>query len=145
MWHAESILKRVPGLDEWMNWIDCRGLKKAAVTNAPKENARVMLAALGMDNWFDEIILGENCKMPKPHPDPYLAALEKFGIEKDEALICEDSPSGTFRFPLACFPIFHLSCFQPPVPLAWPPFALTFVCCVLKHTSPLLPHTSPLL
>ena len=78
-----------------MEWIDCRGLKKAAVTNAPKENARVMLAALKMDKWFDEIILGEECAMPKPHPDPYLAALEKFGIKKDEALICEDSPSGT--------------------------------------------------
>ena len=81
-------------MSEWMHWIDCRGLKKAAVTNAPKENARVMLAALGMDNWFDEIILGENCKMPKPHPDPYLDAIKVLGVERDEALICEDSPSG---------------------------------------------------
>lgn len=91
---TESILERVPGLSEWMHWIDCRGLKKAAVTNAPKENARVMLAALGMDNWFDEIILGENCKQPKPHPDPYLDAIKILGVGKDEALICEDSPSG---------------------------------------------------
>lgn len=55
-----------------------------------------MLAALKMDKWFDEIILGEECAMPKPHPDPYLAALDKFGIKKDEALICEDSPSGMY-------------------------------------------------
>ncbi len=92
--YAESILERVPGLSEWMHWIDCRGLKKAAVTNAPKENARVMLAALGMDKWFDEIILGEDCKQPKPHPDPYLDAIKVLGVGKDEALICEDSPSG---------------------------------------------------
>ena len=79
-----------------MHWIDCRGLKKAAVTNAPKENARVMLAALGMDKWFDAIVLGEDCARPKPHPDPYLDGLKVLGgIEKDEALICEDSPSGT--------------------------------------------------
>jgi len=91
---VESILKRVPGLTEWMDWIDCRGLKKAAVTNAPAENARVMLLALGMDKWFDEIILGENCKMPKPHPDPYLDAIKVLGVKREEALICEDSPSG---------------------------------------------------
>ena len=78
-----------------MHWIDCRGLKKAAVTNAPKENARVMLAALGMDKWFDAVVLGEDCERPKPHPDPYLEGLRVLGIEKDEALICEDSPSGT--------------------------------------------------
>ena len=53
-----------------------------------------MLAALKMDKWFDTVILGEECPMPKPHPDPYLAALDYFGIKKDEALICEDSPSG---------------------------------------------------
>ena len=91
---ADSILKRVPGLTEWMHWIDCRGLKKAAVTNAPKENARVMLLALGMDKWFDAVILGEDCKLPKPHPDPYLEGLRVLGLRKDEALVCEDSPSG---------------------------------------------------
>jgi hypothetical protein len=45
---ADSVLERVPGLTEFLAWIDERGLKKAAVTNAPRENARVMLAALGL-------------------------------------------------------------------------------------------------
>ena len=42
------MLERVPGLTEFMAWIDAKGLKKAAVTNAPKENARVMLDALSL-------------------------------------------------------------------------------------------------
>ena len=45
---ADSVLERVPGLTEFLAWIDERGLKKAVVTNAPRENARVMLAALGL-------------------------------------------------------------------------------------------------
>lgn len=45
---ADSVLERVPGLSKFLAWIDERGLKKAAVTNAPRENARVMLAALGL-------------------------------------------------------------------------------------------------
>lgn len=41
-------LPMVKGLKEWMQWIDDRGIKKCAVTNAPRKNAEVMLDALGM-------------------------------------------------------------------------------------------------
>ena len=51
------MLERVPGLTEFIAWIDERGLKKAAVTNAPRENARVMLAALGLG-----CVLSLHCK-----------------------------------------------------------------------------------
>ena len=44
--------------------------------------------------WFDIIVLGEESARPKPHPDPYQDALKAFGIQPDEAIICEDSPSG---------------------------------------------------
>ncbi|KAK9901350.1 hypothetical protein WJX75_007755 [Coccomyxa subellipsoidea] len=93
--YADSVLERVPGLTEFLAWIDERGLKKAAVTNAPRENARVMLAALGLGEWFDIIVLGEESARPKPHPDPYQDALKAFGMQPQEAIICEDSPSGT--------------------------------------------------
>jgi beta-phosphoglucomutase len=42
------VLERVPGLTEFLAWLDGKGLKKAAVTNAPRENARVMLQALSL-------------------------------------------------------------------------------------------------
>ncbi len=45
---ADSVLERVPGLTEFLAWLDGKGLKKAAVTNAPRENARVMLQALSL-------------------------------------------------------------------------------------------------
>jgi hypothetical protein len=45
---AESVLEPVPGLMDFLKWVDSKGLKKAAVTNAPRENARVMLEALGL-------------------------------------------------------------------------------------------------
>lgn len=39
----------VKGLREWIQWIDDHGIKKCAVTNAPKKNAEVMLEALGLE------------------------------------------------------------------------------------------------
>ncbi len=42
-------LPMVKGLREWIQWIDEHGIKKCAVTNAPKKNAEVMLEALGLE------------------------------------------------------------------------------------------------
>ncbi len=55
-WRADSVLERVPGLTEFLAWIDERGLKKAAVTNAPRENARVMLEALELGCDFPSLV-----------------------------------------------------------------------------------------
>ena len=91
---AVGVLKPLAGLNEYLDWIKDNGLKTAAVTNAPKANAEAMLKAIGLGDFFEHLILGETFEFPKPYPDPYLAALEKTGLQKHEALIHEDSPSG---------------------------------------------------
>ena len=91
---AVGVLKPLAGLNEYLDWIKKRGLKTAAVTNAPKANAEAMLKAIGLETYFEHVILGETFEFPKPYPDPYLAALEKCGLERKDALIHEDSPSG---------------------------------------------------
>ena len=46
---VERGLPMVKGLRKWIQWIDDRGIKKCAVTNAPRKNAEVMLEALGLE------------------------------------------------------------------------------------------------
>jgi HAD superfamily hydrolase (TIGR01509 family) len=75
-------------------WIDARGLKKAAVTNAPRANTMLMLEALGLSSYFEAVVLGEECARAKPHPDPYLKGLEVLGLTADETIVIEDSPAG---------------------------------------------------
>jgi len=70
------------------------GWARAVVTNAPPDNADVMLRAIGLRHHFEVVISGEECPRGKPHPDPYLAALDQLGVTADEALAFEDSPSG---------------------------------------------------
>ncbi|KAH0855320.1 hypothetical protein HID58_013774 [Brassica napus] len=64
---AEKI-KPLDGLIKLTKWIEERGLKRAAVTNAPKENAELMISKLGLTDFFQAVILGSECEYPKPHP-----------------------------------------------------------------------------
>ena len=71
-----------------------RGIGLALVSNAPREDARKSLEALGLDDAFDPMVFAEDVGAEKPDPAPYEAALERLGFRAQEALAFEDSPSG---------------------------------------------------
>lgn len=75
-------------------WADERGLRKAAVTNAPRANAEQMLSAIDRLQWFDTLVIGDECSAAKPDPEPYLAAMRNLGVAPAECVAFEDSPSG---------------------------------------------------
>ncbi|KAI4327229.1 hypothetical protein L6164_019717 [Bauhinia variegata] len=91
---AAEQLRPLNGLDKVRKWIEDRGLKLAAVTNAPRPNAELMIKILGLSDFFDVVIIGGECEHAKPHPDPYLKALEALKASKDHTFVFEDSVSG---------------------------------------------------
>ena len=92
---AEGKLQPVPGLPEFIDWLKANNIRRVAVSNAPKPNVEAMLKAIHLEDFFEDIMLGENFEKPKPFPDPYLAGLKIVGCQKDEVVIFEDSPAGT--------------------------------------------------
>ncbi|MCA8879247.1 MAG: HAD family phosphatase [Rhodobacteraceae bacterium] len=70
------------------------GWATAVVTNAPRANAEAMLAAIGLGEEFDTVVIGDECARGKPHPDPYSTAIVRLGSSPDRAIAFEDSPSG---------------------------------------------------
>ncbi|KAF5468383.1 hypothetical protein F2P56_012538, partial [Juglans regia] len=86
---AEEQLKAVNGLYKVRKWIEDRGLKRAAVTNAPKPNAELMISSIMLSDFFDAVILGSDCDHAKPYPDPYLKALEVLHVTKDHTFVFE--------------------------------------------------------
>ena len=82
-------LKPVSGLDRVRKWIEDRGLKRAAVTNAPKQNAELMIYILGLSDFFQAVILGCECENAKPHPEPFLKGLEAIKASKDHTFVFE--------------------------------------------------------
>lgn len=86
---ASQQLEPVPGLHRLTNWVQERGFHRAAVTNAPRPNAEQMIAALGLTDFFEFLVIGSECERAKPFPDPYLKALEHFGVSPQNAFAIE--------------------------------------------------------
>jgi HAD superfamily hydrolase (TIGR01509 family) len=82
------------GLIELLDWADDNKIPKAVVTNAPRDNAELMLHALGLTERFPVLVIGDELAHGKPHPLPYLTALERLGAGADGAVAFEDSRSG---------------------------------------------------
>lgn len=84
----------MPGVGAMLERAVAEGWARAVVTNAPPDNAEAMLTAIGLRHHFEVVISGEECPRGKPHPDPYLAALDALGVSARASLAFEDSPSG---------------------------------------------------
>jgi beta-phosphoglucomutase len=87
-------LKPLNGFLELLAWTDAHHLNRALVTNAPRLNAEFMLEVLEIKEAFPTIVLADDCIAGKPDPAPYQVALNKLGIQADQAIALEDSPSG---------------------------------------------------
>jgi HAD superfamily hydrolase (TIGR01509 family) len=110
---ATEQLVPIKGLQKLTKWIEDRGLKRAAVTNAPRENAELMIAKLGLTDFFQVLIIGGECEHAKPHPEPYLKGLEALKVSKDHTFICEDSVSGIRAGVAAGMPVIGLTTRNP--------------------------------
>ena len=86
---AAEQLKPVKGLQKLCKWIEERGLKRAAVTNAPKSNVDLIISMLDLSSFFEFIVLGNNCDRAKPFPDPYLKALQILEISHEHVFVFE--------------------------------------------------------
>lgn len=65
----------------------------AIATSATRALAEVRLAAAGIDVPAGFVTV-DDVERGKPHPDPFLLAAERLGVDPARALVCEDAPSG---------------------------------------------------
>jgi HAD superfamily hydrolase (TIGR01509 family) len=70
------------------------GHKCAIVTNCNRKVAERVVGHFHFDRFIDFIIVGAECSKPKPYPEPYLAAMKRYNILSNRAIIFEDSKSG---------------------------------------------------
>ncbi|MFW2541917.1 HAD family hydrolase [Primorskyibacter sp. 2E107] len=84
----------MPGAPELLRTARAAGWGLAVVTNAPRINAEHMLAAIGLREAFEVLIIGDECARGKPDPEPYLAAMRMLHVQPEHCVAFEDSPSG---------------------------------------------------
>ncbi|CAN6179756.1 unnamed protein product [Urochloa humidicola] len=110
---AKERLEPVKGLGKVVQWVKDHGYKRAAVTNAPRINAELMISLLGLSDFFQAVIVGGECEQPKPSPYPYLKALKELQVSAEHTFIFEDSPSGIRAGVAAGMPVVALATRNP--------------------------------
>lgn len=76
---AESLRGRIP---------------MAIATGSPRMVVEKTLQAVGVSDWFDEVVSSEDVAEGKPAPDVFLRAAELLGVAPERCLVLEDAPAG---------------------------------------------------
>ncbi len=71
-----------------------KGVKIGIATTAKRVNAQNILQHLGLSDFFDATVFGEDVTHAKPHPECYLKAIEILGVKPDDCVIFEDTVIG---------------------------------------------------
>ncbi|MBW2231578.1 MAG: HAD family phosphatase [Deltaproteobacteria bacterium] len=66
----------------------------AIVTSSHPDNLRTMHRDHAIDHFFEFVLAQGDYARSKPHPDPYLMAAERLGVEPAQCVVVEDSPRG---------------------------------------------------
>ncbi len=92
---ASRAVEPMPGAIELLGQVRAAGLPYALVTSSEPIIADAVLAALAdRDVRFDVVVSGADVTEPKPHPQPYLLAAGKLGVDPGCSVALEDSPNG---------------------------------------------------
>jgi len=86
--------KTIAGFDELVAKAKARGVLLAVATSAPPGNIAFTLDGLNIRRHFDAIAGAADVKHGKPHPDVFLKAAERLGIEPEKCIVFEDAPLG---------------------------------------------------
>jgi HAD superfamily hydrolase (TIGR01509 family) len=87
-------IEPLPGLMALIARADRANVPMVAVTNAPRLNAEMLLAGLGIVDRFKVLVIGDELAQGKPHPMPYLEGLRAVGAAAETSIAFEDSRSG---------------------------------------------------
>ncbi len=102
-------LKPASGLLDLLDWADRSGVTMAVVTSAPRESADHVLQALAIRARFKVVITRNDVDNPKPHPMPYLKALDVVGGDPSRTVAFEDSSAGVSSAAAAGLPVVGLT------------------------------------
>ena len=82
------------GVHELLSYLKENDYTVGLASSTKVEEVKEELKSAGIDTYFDVIIGGDMVQESKPHPEIYLLACNKLGVEPKEAIAIEDSLNG---------------------------------------------------
>ena len=97
------------GLYDLLEYLKKNHIKMAVASSTRYERVLSNLKSIKVDQFFDAIIGGDQIKHGKPAPDIFLKAVELLEVNKEDALVLEDSRNGILaahagKIPVICIP-----------------------------------------
>lgn len=82
------------GLYDLLDFLKYKNLKKAVATSTSRESALALLKLAGVDEYFDNILCGDEIEKSKPNPEIFLKSASKLNCPPEKCLVLEDSEAG---------------------------------------------------
>jgi beta-phosphoglucomutase len=84
----------IKGFEDFVTAADTQGVALAVATSAPPKNIVFTLDELDLRRHFAAVVGAADVKQGKPHPDVFLKAAEKLGVDPADCVVFEDAPMG---------------------------------------------------
>jgi HAD superfamily hydrolase (TIGR01509 family) len=91
----DDTLSPMPGLLELLDALEAADLPKAICTSSSRRLLEGILSRFSLEPRFRFTLTAEDIVHGKPHPEIYLKAAARFGVEPSAMLVLEDSQTGT--------------------------------------------------
>ena len=93
IYNAEPCVDTQPfaGIVDFLEWGMKHNKKMICVTNKPEQPARMIIDALGLNQYFVDVIGGDRFEERKPHPRQLLFCVDHYQLAKKQVLMIGDS------------------------------------------------------
>lgn len=86
--------REVRGFRAFASAARATGVKLACATAGDADNIAFVLGHLGCESLFDVVVGAHDVRRGKPHPDLFLLAASRMGVDPADCLVFEDAPHG---------------------------------------------------
>jgi HAD superfamily hydrolase (TIGR01509 family) len=87
-------LSSIEGIPELLDQIRKKGIYLSLASSSPIKVINFITKQIGVSDYFDFVISGEEVVNGKPHPEIFLTCANRFKITPSRALVIEDSKNG---------------------------------------------------
>jgi beta-phosphoglucomutase len=91
---ARAGVQPLPGVLPLLEGLRRAGFRQAIGSSAPPANLELILGLLGVADYFDAVVTGDDTSRGKPDPQVFLLASEKLGVPPGRCVVFEDAPAG---------------------------------------------------
>lgn len=90
----EGAVELMPGAERLLHALEEANVLRCVVTHAPIEQVKLLRKQFPILDTIPHWLTREDYVHPKPHPECYEKAIEKFGVDKERVIGFEDTPRG---------------------------------------------------